>query len=166
MKQLLSHILILRISTAQANRNSRWNPVFHLCATHRQCIDKGSPLVPIPSLSCFWFNVMGWYWWKSYFFQQLGVWDEEVPGEPQGSLQTVESKRLDSICRCCTLPPHPCCAALKDQNKACSSLWMSAYLGVRLSIVWLSKTIKWEETTTRVVMGGMNLVLRFNKNRL
>lgn len=163
MKQLLSHIPVLRRNTAQANRNSRWNPVFHLCATHRQFIDKGCPLVPIPRLiycngvvlmkelflPATWSVGWGSPWWTAGQFANCRVQEAFI-----------------CICRCCTLPPHPCCAALKDQNEACSSLWMSAYLGVRLSIVWLSKTIKWEETITRVVVGVMNLMLRFNKNRL
>lgn len=146
-------------NTAQAKRNSRRNPVFQLCATHRQCIDKGCPLVPIPSLSRFWFNLMGCYWWKSYFFPHLGV--SPVNHRAVCKLSSLRGTYL--YLSLLYFPPLiPVAAALKDQNKACSSLWMSAYLGVRLSIVWLSKTIKWEETITRV----MNLVLRFNKNRL
>lgn len=150
-------------NTAQANRNSRRNPIFHLCATHRQCIDKGCPPVPIPSLSCFWFNLMGWYWWKSYFFPHLGV--SPVNCRAVCKLPSLRGTYLYLSLLYFT-PLVPVSAALKDQNKACSSLWMSAYLRVRLSIVWLSRTIKWEETITRVVTGVMNLMFRFNKNRL
>lgn len=128
----------------------RRNPIFHLCDIHRQGMFAGIHFPACLALTKGWKLFLPATW-------ECGMLNSQVyhravcKTEPEKHFSVSVATEFYSLC------PYCCPEGEKQSPGGCSSLWVSAYLGVRLSVVLLSKTIKWEETITRVVMEVMNL---------